>query len=186
MRPEKVFAAQQIGKLIEESGSLILTSFGGLDSAKMTRLRRTIREKAGRYFVVKNRLLAIAAREHGLDGLCALLKGQVGVVFGGDDWLGTLKTITDFAKQNEELKVLGGVCESKVRTAREMALLSALPPREVVAGQFIGTLVSPLSEFVQVLGEPVRSLVLVLGSPGRSPRAGAQEGKDSPGSQEGN
>lgn len=177
MRPEKAFAAREIANLMEQSGSLILTTFAGLDSERMARLRRTIRDKSARYFVVKNRLLAIAAREQGFDGLCSLLQGQVGVVFGGDDWAGVLKTVTDFSKQNEELRVLGGVCESKVRTAQEMATLSTLPPKEVVAAQFLGTLASPVSEFVQVLSEPVRSLAFALGCvPEREESEQPQEG----------
>lgn len=164
MRPEKAFAAKEIANLMEQSGSLILTSFSGLDSERMTRLRASIRDKSARYFVVKNRLLAIAAREHGFEGLCSFLQGQVGVVFGGDDWAGILKTLADFSKQNEELRVLGGVCENKVRTAQEMAMLSVMPPKEVVAAQFLGTLASPLSEVLQILSEPVRSLAFVLGS----------------------
>lgn len=163
MRPEKVFAAREIANLMEQSGSLILTTFAGLDSERIARLRRTIRDKSARYFVVKNRLLAIAARERGFEDLCSFLKGQVGVVFGGDDWASVLKTVTDFSKQNEELRVLGGVCENKVRTAQEMATLSSLPPKEVVAAQFLGALASPVSELVQLLSEPVRSLAFVLG-----------------------
>jgi large subunit ribosomal protein L10 len=178
VRPEKAFAAREIAELMEQSGSLILTSYSGLDSERMTRLRRAIRDKSARYFVVKNRLLARAARERGLEDLCSLLTGQVGVVFGGDDWIAILKTVADFSKQNEELKVLGGVCEKKVRTAKEMAMLAVLPPKEVVAAQFLGMLVSPLSEFVQVLSEPVRSLALVLGS--------AQEPQDTTKSQQDN
>lgn len=178
MRPEKVFAAREIANLMEQSGSLILTTFAGLDSERMSRLRRTIRDRSARYFVVKNRLLAIAARERGFEGLCSFLKGQVGVVFGGDDWASVLKTVVDFSKQNEELKVLGGVCENKVRTAQEMTMLSAMPPKEAVAAQFLGTLASPVSGFVQVLSEPVRSLAFVLGR--------AENRKESQQPQEGN
>jgi large subunit ribosomal protein L10 len=164
VRPEKAYAAEEIGKLMDGASSLILTTFAGLDSTGMNRLRRLVRQKSGRYFVVTNRLFAIAARERGLDGLCDLMQGQVGVVFGEDDSLEILKAVADFRKGNEELKVLGGLFEGKVRSAEEMIGVAALPLREVVAGELVGTLQSLLSELVRVLGEPVQSLVFVLGS----------------------
>lgn len=164
MRPEKGYAAEEVGKLIDGSSSLILTTFTGVDSTRMNALRRKIKEKSGRYFVVKNRTFALAARRRGLEGLCAFLGGQVGVVFGEDDSFEILKSVVSFGKENEELKILGGFFEGRVRSGSEMLAIAATPPRDVAAGQLVGTLGSPLSEFVQVLSEVARSFVFVIGS----------------------
>jgi large subunit ribosomal protein L10 len=174
VRPEKVHAAEEIRKLMDGASSLILTTFAGLDSMRMNRLRRLVREKSGRYFVVKNRLFAIAARERGLDGLYLLMQGQVGVVFGEDDSLGLLKAVADFGKENAELKVLGGFFEGRVRTAEEMVAVAMLPPREVVAALLVGTIHSLFSGVVHVLSEPLQSLVVALDS-----KLKKREGSDS-------
>jgi len=164
VRPEKAYAAEEMGRLIDVVSSLILTTFAGLDTVRMNRLRRLVREKSGRYFVVKNRLFAIAAKQRGLGGLCDLLQGEVGVVFGEDDSLDILRVVADFGKENEELKVLGGFFEGKVRSAEEMIAMARMPPREVVAGELVGTLQSLFSGLVRVLSEPAQSFVFVLGS----------------------
>lgn len=164
MRPEKGYAAEQLGRLLDRSSSLILTTFTGLNSMRISELRKRLREKSARYFVVKNRIFGIAARKRGLDALCPMLKGQVGVVFGEDDSLELLKAVVSFGKENEELKVLGGVLEGQVKSAAEMVAITTLPPKNVVAGELVGALASPLSELVQLLGELPRSLVFILSS----------------------
>ncbi len=162
MRPEKRHAAEQIGELIDGATFLILTTFEGLNSMSMNQLRTIIRKKSCRYFVVKNRLFALAARQRGLEDLSDLLKGQVGVVFGEDDSLDTMKAVSDFGKENEALRILGGFFEGKVRTAEEMIALATMPPREVIAGELVASLQSPFSGLVHVLSDPVQSLVFVL------------------------
>jgi large subunit ribosomal protein L10 len=162
VRPEKAYAAEEIGRLIEGATFLILTTFRGLDSVTMNRFRRVVRDRSCRYVVVKNRLFAIAAKQRGLEDLCTLLQGQVGVVFGKDDSLDTLKAVSGFGKENEELRVLGGFFEGKVRTAQETIALATMPPREVIAGGFVGTLQSLLSGVVHILSEPLRSSVFAI------------------------
>jgi len=164
VRAEKAYAAEEIGKLIDGSSSLILTTFTGVDSTRMNTLRRKIKQKSSRYFVVKNRTFAIAARQRGLEGLCGFLTGQVGVVFGEDDSFEVLKSVVNFGRENKELKILGGFFEGQVRSASEMLAIAAMPPRDVAAGQLVSMLGSPLSELVRMMSELVRSFVFVIGS----------------------
>ena len=162
MRPEKAYAIQEMGKLMEGSSCLILTTFVGLDSTRMNSLRRLVKENAGRYFVVKNRMFGIAAASRGLGGLCEHFQGPAGVIFAENDSLELLRAVVAYGKQNDELKILGGVFDGEVRPGADMLAIATMPPREVVAATLLGTLVSPLSELVQVMSEPLRSLVLTL------------------------
>jgi len=113
--------------------------------------------------VVKNRTFGIAARSRGLESLCELLGGEVGVVFREDDSLDLLKRVVKFGKGNEQLRILGGLFEGEVRSADEMLAIAAMPPKEVAVGELVRALGSPLSEVVQILSEVVRSLVFVIG-----------------------
>lgn len=164
MRPEKGYAVEELGSHMDRSSSLILTTFTGLNSTRIGQLRRLVRERAGRYVVVKNTIFGIAAKKRGLDTLCPMLKGQVGVVFGEDDSLELLKAVVKFGKENEELKVLGGVLDGEVRSGKEILAITTLPPKSVVAAELVGAIGSPLSEFVHLLGELPRSLVFILNS----------------------
>jgi len=164
VRPEKAYAVEELRKMIDGASSLILTAFQGLDSMRMNLLRTIVREKSGRYFVVKNRLFRMGAKERGLDALCDFLKGQVGVVFGEDDSLALLKAVVNFGKENGELQVLGGLFQGRLRTASEMMAIASMPPRGVVAAELVRTIQSPLSEILHILSEPLQSLVIALGS----------------------
>jgi large subunit ribosomal protein L10 len=175
MRPEKAYAVAEMGRLLDGASSLIVTTFTGLDSARMNTLRTLVNEKSGRYFVVKNRAFAIASRDRGMEELPAVLRGQVGVIFGEDDFLELLKALVDFGKKNEELKVLGGVFEGEVRLGKDMLAIAAMPPKEVAAGELVSTLASPLSGVVQLLSDAARSFVLVIASIGEKKVRSASE-----------
>ena len=164
VREEKGYAVKEIGRLIDESSSLILTTFTGLDSTRMNALRTAVGRASSRYFVVKNRTFGIAAKERGLEPLCGLLSGQIGVAFGSDEGFGVLKALVEFGKENEQLKVVGGVFQGEVRTGEEMLAIAAMPPWEVAAGELVGALAGPVSGLVQVLSEVVRSFVFVVNS----------------------
>lgn len=175
VRAEKAFAVEEIGRLIDGSSSLILTSFSGLDSMRMDTLRGTVSENSGRYFVVKNRTFGIAARQRGLEGLCELLAGQVGIVFSGDESLELLKAVAKFRKGNKELTILGGFFQGEVRSAGEMLAMAAMPPKEVAAAELVGALGCPLSELVHALSEAVRSFVFVISSIGDEKESAVSE-----------
>jgi large subunit ribosomal protein L10 len=166
LRPEKRYAADEIGRIMDGTFSFILTSFKGLDSTRMDLLRRTVREKSGRYLVIKNSIFGIAGRERGLEELCGLVEGQVGVVLGQDDSIELLKAVVRFGKENRELRILGGLFEGEVRSGERMLAIAGMPPRQVAAGEVVGALGAPVSEMVQVLSEALRGMVLVLGSRG--------------------
>jgi large subunit ribosomal protein L10 len=142
---------------------MILTAFSGLDSERMNSLRAMVDDADSRYFVVKNRAFGIAVRERGLEGLCVLLRGQVGVIFARGEGFEVLKSVVGFGKENNELKVLGGFFQGQVRSSEEMLSIATMPPKEVAAGELVGTLTGPLSGLVQVLGEVARSVVFIIG-----------------------
>jgi large subunit ribosomal protein L10 len=175
VRAEKGFAVEEIGRLIDGSSSLILTSFAGLDSMRMDTFRGVVRDNSGRYFVVKNRTFGIAARQRGLGGLCELLAGQVGVVFSGEESLELLKAVVKFGKGNEELRILGGLFQGDVRSAGEMLAMAAMPPKGVAAAELVGALGCPLSELIHALSEAARSFVFVIGSIGDEKRSAVSE-----------
>jgi len=138
-------------------------------------LRRIVGEKSGRYFVVKNRTFAIAAKEHGQEELSGLLKGQVGIVFDENDSLDLVKAVVGFGKQNEELSVLGGFFKGGVRSAGEMLAIAAMPPKAVAAAELVGVIAGPVSEIVQVLSEVVQSFIFIIRSIGEEKERSCSE-----------
>ena len=88
--------------------------------------------------------------------------GTLMVAFGRTDALAPAKTIQSFAKENENVKILGGILEQQILDASQIVSLALLPSKEELIAMTVGTIKAPLSGFVNVLAGNVRSVINVL------------------------
>jgi large subunit ribosomal protein L10 len=149
-------------RLIEQHPSLILASFAGMGVKSLDALRRRIRESGGEFHVVKNRLMALALKEHGLVLPEAALEGSTIVGFAGDDIPAVAKAMVEVARQSEALAVKAGIVEGSIYDARQIERLADLPPLAVVRAQFLGLLQAPASRIAGALAGSVRQVVNVM------------------------
>ena len=108
----KIDAVADMKERLARTKSLIITDYRGLTVGEMTDLRNRLRKEGVEYKIVKNRLAKIALKESGLNTMDALLKGTTALAFGVKDPVGPAKVLTAYAKENEKLKVLGGLMDN--------------------------------------------------------------------------
>jgi large subunit ribosomal protein L10 len=159
LKKEKVSAIQ---KEAQDSLSFIVTSYGGLKTVDINEIRLKIRPFKAEYRIIKNSLTKIALKNAGFESLAGMLAGPSAVVIERGDTMGTLKTIFEFARTHEALKVTGGCLEGKVLTGKQLKTIASLPSREVLLSQLLGALQGPATNLVSVLQAPLRDLVTVL------------------------
>lgn len=139
----------------------VVTHYRGLSVAKMGELRRSLRAAEVSLQVVKNTLARRAAEGTDFSVAEDLFTGPVAVAYGNDP-VGLAKALSDFAKSNEALKILGGVLDGKRLEKAEVSALASLPSREILLARMLGSLQSPLSGFVRTLNEVPASFVRTL------------------------
>ncbi|MET9293848.1 50S ribosomal protein L10 [Streptomyces sp. NPDC003077] len=166
-RPDKVAAAAEITDKFRNSNAAVVTAYTGLSVAQLKELRRSLGDNA-QYRVVKNTLTKIAAHEAGIT-LDEHLKGSTAVAFVTGDPVEAAKGLRDFAKDNPNLVIKGGVLDGKALTADEIKKLADLESREVLLAKLAGamkgsmakaaaTFQAPLTKFVRT-AEALRSKV---------------------------
>lgn len=141
---------------------IIITDYRGLTVAELREIRQALREQSVDYKVVKNTLMKIAADKLDLKDLYEFLEGPSAIAFGGEDPVQVSKTILNFAKTHKALEVKGGLLEGKAVNQDQLKALAALPPKEVLIAQLLGTLQAPIGAFVRVIAAPTQSLVTAL------------------------
>lgn len=161
-RPEKVSEVETLKDRLSRARTVVLTDFRGLTVAEINQLRARLREARVEYRVVKNRLLRIAAREAGIEGLDRYLEGPTGAAFGYEDPVLPAKIIHDFIRQMRKLETKGGVVDRRAVTPQEIRALADLPPRPVLLAQLAGSIQGPLYGLMNVLTGPGRGLVVAL------------------------
>jgi large subunit ribosomal protein L10 len=160
IRPEKIAAVDELAEKLRSAQSVILVDYRGLNVGSMTRLRRQLREAGVELRVVKNKLVHFAATQIGIADIDPHLTGPTALAFGYDDPVTPAKTLISFAAENRQLTIKAGVLSGKVIGAPGVRALAALPPREVLLGQVLGAMMSPMSAFASVLAAPLRGLTI--------------------------
>jgi large subunit ribosomal protein L10 len=73
-----------------------------------------------------------------------------------------VKTMSEFIRTNEFIKVKGGYLGKQAITADDVKALAELPPLPVMRAQLMGTLLAPASRLARVLAEPARMVAAVV------------------------
>lgn len=142
---------ETLTEAVKGSPNLYLTDFAGLDVAKLTDLRRKLRQAGARYVVVKNTLAERALAANQVAGLDEHLAGPTGLVLAGTEPLAAAKVLGQFAKEHQKPAVKVGLVDGKVVDAAYVKRLGELPSRDELLGQFVGCLNGVLYQVVGAL-----------------------------------
>lgn len=144
------------------SQAVILTEYLGLSMKNMDALREKVREAGGEFHVVKNTLGKLAFGKAGYVLRPEYFEGSTAACFAFRDPPGVAKTILDFARTAEALKIKGGYLDSQPMSAQQITALAELPPLPVVRARLLGTLLAPATQLARTLAEPARQVASVL------------------------
>ncbi len=155
MPSEKVLEAKkaQVAEIIEAlkgATTGVLVDYRGLTVEEDTKLRNDLRAAGVKYFVVKNTLLRLAAKETGLEELDSILHGPTALAIS-EDAVAPAKVISDFAKENEKFEIKSGFMDGKVLSLDEIKTLAKTPSKETLIAKMMGSLNSPISGLARLL-----------------------------------
>jgi large subunit ribosomal protein L10 len=153
---------EQYVEQLKQSQAIILADYRGLSVGNMESIRKTLRPTGSKFQVVKNRLLALALQEAGLSLPDEWLAGPTVVGFCQDEIPPVAKALVDAAKDMETLQIKGGLAGAVVISAQQVQTIAALPPREVVLAQVLGTINAPASRVASVVASGIRQILNVL------------------------
>jgi large subunit ribosomal protein L10 len=147
---------------LKRSRAVIVTEYIGLSMNDIDKLRSQIRESGGEFHVIKNTLAERAFEEAGYPVQAGYFEGSTAAGFAFEDAPALAKTMIDFARTLEFLKIKGGYLDSQSVSAQQIQALAELPPLPVLRARLLGTLLAPASKLVRTLAEPGRQLAAVV------------------------
>lgn len=146
-----------------KSKSVVFADYRGLDVAGISDLRNKLREGDAEMKVAKKTLIELAAKDQKIENIeNAAMEGPVAATFSYEDPLSGIKALFKFSKDNENLKLLGGIIDGKVVSPEIIEQYAKLPSREELLAKFIGSINSPVSGFVGILGNVLGGFVRTL------------------------
>lgn len=140
----------------------ILTDFSGLKTKEISELRDKLGEKGIDYKVVKNTLLNLALASSKIEIPDEILEKPIAIAFGYKEEIEPCKIIFNFAKEHENLEILGGIEKNNFIDVEKIKSLAILPSHEELYARLIGSLNSPKFRLLNVLSQNQRKLIYIL------------------------
>ena len=166
-RTEKQEAIESYNGLFKESGSVVVCHYKGLTVPDVNNLRAKLREEGGSFTVTKNTLAKLAAKDTDYEGLSDLFTGPTGIVYSQDP-IAAAKVAYNFAKENENLQIVGGGMGATVLDKAGVESLAKLPSLDEIRGKLVGVLQAPAVQIARVLNAPAQNLVGVTQAYGQT------------------
>ena len=120
-----------------------------------------MRDAGGQVKVAKNRLAKRALEGTEIEGITDLLTGPTCLAYS-DDPVAAPKIAVDFAKDNENLVILGGAMGATMLDPAAVKSLASLPSLDELRGTLIGLIQAPASKIARVLSAPGGQLARVV------------------------
>ena len=160
-RARKKQVVSELKDVFEHSGIIVAAKYAGITVAEMSNLRTKMRENSANVRVAKNRLARIAIEKSPPEGMKHLLVDQI-VLMYSEDPVTAAKISVEFAKTNENLKIVGGAMGDKILDSNGVTEVSKLPSREEVLSNISALLTAPGGNMAASLTGPASAIAGVL------------------------
>jgi large subunit ribosomal protein L10 len=162
-REQKAAAVAEIAESLRESEAVFAVDFRGISVPQAADLRTRLRDADAVFRVVKNSLTERAADEVGADTLKALLEGPTALTFVRGDAAVAAKALQTFRRETDLLEFKGGLLGKEAVDSEQLLALARLPARDILYGQLVGVVASPITGLVRGLNALIAGLALQLG-----------------------
>ena len=162
LKAKKAKVMDVVRTILQDKKNIIVTDYRGINVEQMTALRSQLRKSGIKYKVLKNTISRKLLSEAGLSLSKDVLSGPVALGFLSKDIAASTKTILNYAKENELLKVKAGIIEGSPVSEKQLQAIASLPSREVLLGQLLGVMQAPVRNFMLAARGTAQNLVYAL------------------------
>ena len=149
----------------KNSSAMYFTKYTGMDVDSATKLRMDFTSKDVDFYIAKNTLTKLAAKNAGYDDIFnTILTGQIGIAYAGADPTAPAKVIKDFAKDNENFEVVGLYFDGTLYDPSKYKELADLPSRDELLTKLVYGLNSPITKIAMSLNSVMAKLAGTLTS----------------------
>ena len=150
-KEKKVKIQGDVSDKIKKANSLVFVNFHKLNVADTNEVRRTLRSEGVGYTVAKKTLIKRAFSGEKIEGEMPELTGEIALVYGNDP-IAPAREIFGFQKKfKDQISLVGGVFEGRFLNKSEIEGIATIPPLQVLYGQFVNLINSPIQGLVLAL-----------------------------------
>ena len=150
---EKQAVVSEVAEVAGGALSAVAAEYRGLSVGQITELRQKGRETGVYLRVVKNSLAKRAVEGTEFECMKDSFSGPLMLAFSQEDPGAAARLFRDFAKENDQLKIMVGAVGGATIEAGDIGKLANLPTRDQAISQLMSVMQAPITKFVQTLNE---------------------------------
>lgn len=159
---DKKSIVAEVSEVANESVSLVVADYRGLNVPNMTELRKKARESGVYLRVIRNTLARRALAGTAFECMEADLVGPLVFGFAKNEPSAAARLFRDFGKDNKELEVKSLSVAGEYYNASQLDMVASLPTRDEALGQLAAMLMAPVTQLARTMKEPTQMLVRAL------------------------
>ena len=141
---------EEMKKVFSSNEAVMIAHYQGLNVVQLDALRKELRENGIIFKITKNRITKLALEKTKCKDLSNLFTGPTAVAFG-EDAIMSARILSKFAKDNENLKLIGGIMDNEVLDQAGVQNVASLPTLDEARANIVGILNAPASKLVSIL-----------------------------------
>ena len=144
----------------DNTEAVIVTHYQGLTVTQLDDLRKKMREHGIKFKITNNRITKLALEKTKCKDLTDLFSGPTAVALSQDAII-SAKILTKFSKENENLKILGGIMGADILDVAGVKNVATLPSLDEARAKIVGILSSPAQKIASILLAPASKIAIL-------------------------
>jgi large subunit ribosomal protein L10 len=183
-KEDKAALVDEIADRLGDAEAIFAVDYRGITVPQAAELRAKLTEADATFRVVKNRLAKRATERAGTAELDRLFEGPTALAFVKGDAVTAAKAISTFGRQHDILEYKGGLMDGAPLDPDQFSAIARLPGLDVLRGQLLGVVASPLTGLARGLASMLSGLAVALGQIQEQGLVGGDEGTAEQGPEE--
>ena len=149
-KDKKKIYIEEMKNFFQKTSSVLITHYQGLTVKQIDSLRDEMRKHGILFKITKNRITKLALEKTKCKDLSNLFTGPTAVAFG-EDAIMSARILSKFAKDNANLKLIGGIMGDEVLDREAVLNVANLPTLDEARANIVGILNASASKLVSIL-----------------------------------
>ena len=159
-KEKKQIYIKEMKDFFSKTSSIFVTHYQGLTVKEIDGLKSEMRKYGILFKITKNRITKLALEGTKFKKLENLFSGPTAVAFS-EDAITSAKILTKFAKNNSNLKIIGGIMDDEPLSLEEVAKIATLPTLNEARAKITGILTLPAKNIMSILLAPGSKIAIL-------------------------
>ena len=151
---------EEMKNFFTKNESIFITHYQGMTVKQIEEMKSEMRKHGILFKITKNRITKIALEGTKCKKLESLFSGPTAVAFSMDA-ISSAKILTNFAKNNSNLRIIGGIMDDELLKVEDVNKIATLPTLDEARAKIVGILTASAQKIISILLAPGSKIAIL-------------------------